>query len=144
MTDNIKQAIAETIANDKSYLDLFEDMTIKKIKAIEKCMEDVAMRYHELMTEKPFKELPKVGDKLIAIDECIMDEMGEKTLTENKSQIKAKFLTRKNNTLIFVSDGKPIHLEFPYQNAELLLAKDADYMLETVNGKVTIYKWIES
>ncbi len=28
MTDNIKQAIAETIANDKSYLDLFEDMTI--------------------------------------------------------------------------------------------------------------------
>jgi len=65
-------------------------------------------------------------------------------LTENKSQIKAKFLTRKNNTLIFVSNGKPIHLEFPYQNAELLLAKDADYMLETVNGKVTIYKWIES
>ena len=84
MTDNIKQAIAETIANDKSYLDLFEDMTTKKLKAIEKCMEDVAMRYHELMTEKPFKELPKVGDKLIAIDECIMDEMGEKTLTINK------------------------------------------------------------
>lgn len=84
MTDNIKQAIAETIANDKSYLYLFEDMTIKKLKAIEKCMEDVAMRYHELMTEKPFKELPKVGDKLIAIDECIIDFDDEKTLTIGK------------------------------------------------------------
>lgn len=84
MTDNIKQAIAETIANDKSYLYLFEDMTIKKLKAIEKCMEDVAIRYHELMTEKTFKELPKVGDKLIAIDECIMDFDDEKTLTIGK------------------------------------------------------------
>ncbi len=84
MTDNIKQAIAETVKNNKSYLGLFEDMTIKKIKAIEKCMEDVAIRYHELMTEKTFKELPKVGDKLIAIDECIINEMGEKTLTINK------------------------------------------------------------
>jgi len=84
MTDNIKQAIAETVKNNKSYLGLFEDISIEETKTIEKCMEDVAMRYHELMTEKTFKELPKVGDKLIAIDECIMDEMGEKTLTINK------------------------------------------------------------
>lgn len=84
MTDNIKQAIAETIANDKSYLYLFEDISIEETKTIEKCMEDVAIRYHELMTEKTFKELPKVGDKLIAIDECIINEMGEKTLTINK------------------------------------------------------------
>lgn len=64
-------------------------------------------------------------------------------LKENKSQIIAKFLTRKNNTLIFISDNKPIHLQFPYQNTKLLLSKDVDYMLETINGKVTIHKWVE-
>lgn len=66
MNDKLKQAIAETIRNNKSYLGLFEDISIEETKTIENIMVDVAIRYHELMTEKPFKELPKVGDKLIA------------------------------------------------------------------------------
>ena len=84
MTDNIKQAIAETIANDKSYLYLFEDISIEETKTIENIMEDVAMRYHELMTEKTFKELPKVGDKLMAINECIIKGTCTKALTIGK------------------------------------------------------------
>jgi len=61
-----------------------------------------------------------------------------------QEQTIAKFFQRKNNTLIFITnDNKRINLKFPYSGVKVNLNKDENYMLENINGQITIHKWTE-
>lgn len=59
-------------------------------------------------------------------------------------QIKAEYFQRKNSSLVFIAENKElIYLKIPFNGVKVNLNKGEIYMLENINGTLTINKWVE-